>query len=145
MINIKKNFEYNESFIKNLDYKEKTFDDNKQDFIEFYKKKQKEATEGQKLCDQILHNIIDDGVISKDELPMEISSKTNDIIIDQKSGINSETINVDSTNPTTNSTITTSNSVKTASNLVKTTPTPVKTTSNPAKTTSNQSKQHQLR
>lgn len=69
----KKNFEFKETFIKNLAYEENTFDESKQDFIEFYRKKQKEAEEGKKLCDQILHSIVDEGIINKDELPIEQS------------------------------------------------------------------------
>lgn len=82
----KKNFEYKESFIRNLAYEENIFDENKQDCIEFYRQKQKEAEDGQKLCDQILHNIVDDGVISKDELPTETSETNTEL--DLKSIIN---------------------------------------------------------
>lgn len=67
----KRKFEIKETFIKNLAFKANTFDENKQDYIEFYKNKQKEAEEGKKLCDQILHNIVDEGIISKDELPTD--------------------------------------------------------------------------
>ncbi|AVL94687.1 low complexity protein [Moumouvirus australiensis] len=67
----KKSFEYNATFIRNLAYEQNVFDENKQDCIEFYQKKQKEAEEGKQLCDQILRNIIDEGIISKDELPTE--------------------------------------------------------------------------
>ena len=76
-----------ETFIRNLAFEQDTFDETKEDFIEFYRKKQKEAEEGQKMCDQILHNIIDDGIISKDELPMN----GDDLSV-------SETINNDLTN-----------------------------------------------
>ena len=67
----KSKFEFNTSFINNVEYDENTFDENKQDYIDFYKKKQREAEEGKKLCDQILHNMIDGGIISKDEIPLE--------------------------------------------------------------------------
>lgn len=70
----KKKFEYKETFIKNLAFEEKTFNENKEDFIDFYQKKQKEAEEGMKLCDQVLHNMIDEGIISKEELPTEDSA-----------------------------------------------------------------------
>lgn len=63
------NYFHKESYIKNLSYEEKAFDENKQDYIEFYKKKQKEAEEGQKWCDKVLRDIVDEGIISKDELP----------------------------------------------------------------------------
>lgn len=77
----KKKFEYKETFIRNIAFEENTFDETKQDYIEFYKQKQKEAEEGQKLCDEILHNIIDEGIINKDELPTENTNVTaaNDI------------------------------------------------------------------
>lgn len=65
----KNNYFHKESYIKNLSYEEKAFDENKQDYIEFYKKKQKEAEEGQKWCDKVLRDIVDEGIISKDELP----------------------------------------------------------------------------
>lgn len=69
----KKKFEYKETFIRNLDtsHQQNTFGENKQDCIDFYKQKQKEAEEGKKLCDQILHDLVDEGLISKDELPNE--------------------------------------------------------------------------
>lgn len=70
----KKKFEYNETFIRNLYFEENTFDESKQDYIDFYKKKQKEAEEGQKLCDHILRNIVDEGIVSKDELPTQEES-----------------------------------------------------------------------
>lgn len=69
--NHKKKFEYKETFIKNLAFEQKTFDENKQDYLEFYKQKQKELAEGQKTCDQILHHILDEGIIKKEELPTE--------------------------------------------------------------------------
>ncbi|AGF85459.1 low complexity protein [Moumouvirus goulette] len=69
----KKTFEYNATFIRNLAYEQNVFDENKQDCIEFFQKKQKEAEEGKQLCDEILRNIIDEGIISKDELPTDNS------------------------------------------------------------------------
>lgn len=77
-----------ETFIKNLAFEQNTFDKNKQDFVEFYKQKQKEADEGQKLCDQILHNIIDEGIIDKDELPIDIQNNENNIKSDFKTIVN---------------------------------------------------------
>ena len=84
----KKKFEYKETFIRNLAFEENTFDENKQDVIEFYKKQQKEAKEGQKLCDQILYNLVDEGVISKDELPIEGTEVENNTELDLNSIIN---------------------------------------------------------
>jgi hypothetical protein len=67
----KKKFEYKETFIRNLAYEENTFDESKQDFVEFYKQKQKEAKDGMEICDQILRGIVDNNIISKDELPLD--------------------------------------------------------------------------
>ena len=65
----KKSFEFKQTFIRNMAYEEKTFDQNKEDYIEFYRRKQKEEEDGKKLCDEILLNLVDEGIISKDELP----------------------------------------------------------------------------
>ena len=85
----KKSFEWKETFIRNLAYEENTFDESKQDYIEFYRQKQKEAEEGKKLCDQILHGIIDEGIMSKDELPTEQPDNI-DINIVSKEIVNSD-------------------------------------------------------
>jgi len=66
----KKNFEYKDTFIKNLCYDKDTPDGNKRDCIEYYKRIQKEAEEGQILCDKILHSL-DDSIINKNEIPVE--------------------------------------------------------------------------
>jgi hypothetical protein len=76
----KKKFEYKESFIKNLAFEQNTFDENKRDYIEFYRKKQKEAEEGKKLCDEILYNIVDEGIVNKDELPTDTSNPEIEIL-----------------------------------------------------------------
>lgn len=73
----KKKFEYKESFIKNLAFEQSTFDENKQDYINFYQRKQKEAEEGKKICDQILHSIMDEGIVNRDELPTDTSNLIN--------------------------------------------------------------------
>lgn len=66
----KKKFEYKETFIRNLGFKQNTFNDSKSDYIEFYKKKQREAEEGKELCDKILREINSNSdIISKEELP----------------------------------------------------------------------------
>ena len=65
----KKKYEYKESFIKVLGFEEKIYEKSKHDCIEFYRKKQKEAEEGQRLCDEILHNIHDENIIGESELP----------------------------------------------------------------------------
>lgn len=65
----RKAFEYNESFIVNMAYEEKIFDDNKQDCIAFYQKKQRELEEGRKTCDQVLRDLMNKGLISEDEIP----------------------------------------------------------------------------
>ncbi|UMZ08221.1 hypothetical protein [Acanthamoeba polyphaga mimivirus] len=79
----KKIFEHKEVYIRNMAYEAKTFDDNKQDYIEFYRQKQKEAEEGKKLYDDIIRNIIDEGIISKDELPTENLQNEKDVDIDK--------------------------------------------------------------
>jgi hypothetical protein len=68
----KDKFEYKESFIRNLAYKSKNFDETKDDYIDFYRRHQKEAEDGQELCDKILHNMIDTGLIKPEELPSNI-------------------------------------------------------------------------
>lgn len=70
----KKKFEYKTTFIRNLRFDQNTFDDNKQDFVDFYQKKQKEAEDGQKICDHILHTIIDENIIDKSELPGDVAN-----------------------------------------------------------------------
>ena len=77
----KKKFEYKETFIRNLGYEEKIFDDNKKDCIDFYNKKQREICQGQQLCDQILHSIVNDDIIDKSELPNCIESSPDKIDI----------------------------------------------------------------
>ncbi|AVL93695.1 hypothetical protein mvi_335 [Megavirus vitis] len=71
----KKTFEYKETFIRNLAFEQNIFDENKQDCIEFYRKQQKEAEKGKNICDEIIRNIVDEGIISKDELPTENDSQ----------------------------------------------------------------------
>ena len=68
----KTKFEYKESFIKNLAYDNKDFNENREDYIEFYRKHQKDAEEGQDMCDKILHDMIDTGLIKPEELPCDI-------------------------------------------------------------------------
>src|ERR1700733_7081641 len=68
----KAKFEYKESFIRNLAYEANGFDENKQDYIEFYRKHQKEAEEGKQWCDEILRNIVDTGLIKPEELPSNV-------------------------------------------------------------------------
>ncbi|XWV26528.1 hypothetical protein QJ857_gp0539 [Tupanvirus soda lake] len=80
----KKKFEFKETFIKNLAFEQNTFDESKQDYIEFYKQKQKEAEEGVKLCDQVLSNLVDEGIISKEELPTESPEAQNNGELDLK-------------------------------------------------------------
>lgn len=89
----KKKFEFKETFIKNLAFEENTYDENKQDVIEFYKKQKKEAIEGQILCDNILHNLANEGIISKDEIPTERSDTQTNSEIDLNSMI--KNINTD--------------------------------------------------
>lgn len=65
----KANFEYKANFIKNLRCKEKTFLENKEDYMSFYAKVQQDAEEGKKLCDEILHQFIDQDFLPKEENP----------------------------------------------------------------------------
>lgn len=95
----KKKFDYKDTFIKNLGFEQNIYDENKQDCIEFYRKKQKEAEEGQKLCDQILHNIIDEGIIGADELP-QVNTNRNNTDIDLKIMLNNVRIDDDEKNNT---------------------------------------------
>ncbi|AZL89484.1 hypothetical protein QKC54_gp0338 [Megavirus baoshan] len=86
----KKTFEYKETFIRNLAFEQNVFDENKQDCIEFYRKQQKEAEKGKNICDEIIRNIVDEGIISKDELPTENDSQE---IINSQMGTNTTNIN----------------------------------------------------
>jgi len=87
----KKKFEYKETFIRNMRYEENTFDENKQDYIEFYKQRQRDTFEGQKVCDEILRNFTDNEIISNDELPTSGQNMKDDI------DLNNIKINDDST------------------------------------------------
>lgn len=75
----KKKFEFKETFIKNMVYEENTYDDCKQDFIEYYKKQRKEADERAKLIDKVTEYLKDDNLINVDELP---GNSSNDEIAD---------------------------------------------------------------
>jgi hypothetical protein len=68
----KKNFEYKESYIKNLAYEGNTFDESKQDYIDFYKKHQKQIEEGKEKCDDILFEIEKSGIINPEDLPIAV-------------------------------------------------------------------------
>lgn len=63
-----RNFEYSQSFIKNIPYNAKDHDDNKEEYLKYCLKKQKEAEEGLLLCDKILKNLGND-FINKNEIP----------------------------------------------------------------------------
>jgi hypothetical protein len=63
-----KNFYAKQSIIRNINYKENTFNENKDDYIEFYKKKQKENETKKKMYDDIL-KLLDDNIIDVRELP----------------------------------------------------------------------------
>lgn len=73
--NHKDQFEFNKSYIRNLAHNTKGFDENKDDYIEFYRKHQKEAEEGRELCDKILHDMVDSGLIKPEELPTNNDEK----------------------------------------------------------------------
>lgn len=75
----KKKFETEHCFIRNLAYKNNTFDETKDDYIEFYKKHQREAEEGKELCDKVLHSMVDTGLIRAEELPSGCEIISDDI------------------------------------------------------------------
>jgi hypothetical protein len=65
----KKNFEYKHSFIRTAAYEAKDFSENREDYIEFYRKHQKQVEDGLDLCDKIFKSIEDSGLIEPGELP----------------------------------------------------------------------------
>ena len=67
------NFDMNGTFIKNLSYSSNTFGENKDDYVDFYRKCQKEAEEGKEMCDQIINRLVDTGLIKANELPSEFN------------------------------------------------------------------------
>ena len=79
----KKKFEYKETFIRNLPFEQNGFDKNKQDYIDFYKEKKKEAEEKNKFCDEVFEKLIDEGIISKDELPTDTGIPNQQIEMDK--------------------------------------------------------------
>lgn len=72
----KKKYDYKETFIRNLAYEAGTHSDNKNDYVEFYRKRQKEAEERSELCDKVLHELVDTGLIKPEELPVGYESGT---------------------------------------------------------------------
>lgn len=75
----KKKYDFKETFIKNLAFEANTCDENKQDYIEFYRKKQKEAEVGKEICDSVLHKLLDTGLIKPEELPSDFQD--DDLIV----------------------------------------------------------------
>ena len=71
----KAKFEKTQTFIRNLAYKENIFDDNRKDCIEFYKEQQRKAEEGIMISDSVLTDLIDSGIIDKNELPIDNGSE----------------------------------------------------------------------
>lgn len=84
----KKNFEYKQSFIRTATYDTKDFNENKEDYIEFYRNHQKKVEEGLDICDKIFKNIVDSGLINPDELPMDTNTNMKDIDLDLKAHLN---------------------------------------------------------
>lgn len=82
----KKKFEFKETFIRNMSYEENTYDDSKQDFIEFYKKQKKEANEKSLMMDSITKYIEEDTFGNNEEFNMEEKTVTNKIPIKTFSG-----------------------------------------------------------
>ena len=66
-------FDMDGTFIKNLSYSSNTFGENKDDYVDFYRKCQREAEEGKEMCDQIINKLVDTGLIKANELPSEFN------------------------------------------------------------------------
>lgn len=70
----KAKFEYKQSFIKTMVYENKNFNENKDDYLDFYRKEQKKIEDGIDLCDRISKMIDNQDLIDINELPTD--SKT---------------------------------------------------------------------
>ena len=66
----KENFEYSQTFVRTIPYNAKDYNNNKEDYIRYCSKKQKEAADGLELCDKILRNLGSE-FINKNELPFD--------------------------------------------------------------------------
>jgi len=66
------NYKYKESYVRRLKNVDgKTFDETKQDYIEFYQEQQKMGEKGMKEIDQTIRSLVDQGIIKKEDLPVE--------------------------------------------------------------------------
>lgn len=66
-------FKYKESYVTRLkDDGSKTFDETKHDYIEYYEEQQKKNEEGIKQIDSTLRSLVDQGIIRKEDLPVDI-------------------------------------------------------------------------
>lgn len=84
----KKKFEFKETFIKNMVYEENTIDENKKDFLAFYKKQKKDAEESARLIDNVTKYLGEDTFgnskefdISENTIPEVIEPIKNPIIL----------------------------------------------------------------
>jgi len=63
-------YKYKESYVTRMKNDEgKTFDETKQDYIEFYQEKQRVAEEGLKEIDSTIRSLVDSGIIRKEDIP----------------------------------------------------------------------------
>lgn len=92
----KKKYDYKETLIKNMAFEATSYDENKQDYIEFYTKKQKEAELGTELCDRVLHKLLNDGLIKPEELPTEMPTDSADIQLCSQSNLTEKCIEITS-------------------------------------------------
>ena len=101
-------FDMDGTFIKNLSYSSNTFGENKDDYVDFYRKCQKEAEEGKEMCDQIINRLVDTGLIKADELPSEFND-SDDTPISNQIPVNQSNKPVNQSNKPVNNQITTNN------------------------------------
>lgn len=90
----KKKFEYKQTYIRNLRFDENTLEQNKEDYVEFYSKRQQEAEEGIKLCDEVLNSLSKSGVINQSEVSLETSDDNKNDIMNIDLSTLANTINV---------------------------------------------------
>lgn len=64
----KEDYELKHSFIKRMEYENKTFDRSKEDYISYYKKTQKDMEQGKKEQDAIIKQTIETGLVRPEEL-----------------------------------------------------------------------------
>lgn len=70
----KKKFAFRETWIRNLNFEQNSFDESKQDYIGFYKDQQKKNEKDAQLCDQVIRQLINDDIIDKSELLSDVTT-----------------------------------------------------------------------